>query len=136
MFTMHSLKLNLNKGWVHSPVQYTHFLYSKLIRGEKMSFARFFWKEDPASTPFKNPNSLKKPGNDLLSHSAPRAVPSAPKSLTSVFGMGTGVASPLWLPGIIPIDNLNEPFWSFPGILRKIPAVRDNSLRRVRCLLP
>ena len=33
----------------------------------------------------------KKPGDDLLSH--PKAVPSALKSLTSVFGMGTGVAS-------------------------------------------
>ena len=32
-------------------------------------------------------------GSVLLSHSASRAVPSAQKSLTSVFGMGTGVAS-------------------------------------------
>jgi non-ribosomal peptide synthetase component E (peptide arylation enzyme) len=34
-------------------------------------------------------------GGDLLSHTGPRAVPSALKSLTSVFGMGTGVASSL-----------------------------------------
>jgi hypothetical protein len=35
-------------------------------------------------------------GGDLLSHTASRAVPSALKGLTSVFGMGTGVSpSPL-----------------------------------------
>ncbi len=42
----------------------------------------------------------KKPGNVLLSHSAPRAVPSAPKGLASVFGMGTGVSPSSWLPGL------------------------------------
>jgi hypothetical protein len=31
------------------------------------------------------------PGGFLLSHAASRAVPSAPRGLTSVFGMGTGV---------------------------------------------
>jgi len=41
----------------------------------------------------------KKPGNFLLSHSAPRAVPSAPEGLASVFGMGTGVSPLSWLPG-------------------------------------
>src|SRR5438105_3694991 len=35
----------------------------------------------------------KNPGGVLLSHTASRAVPSAPKSLTSEFGMGSGVAS-------------------------------------------
>ena len=35
----------------------------------------------------------KNPGGVLLSHTATRAVPSAPKSLTSEFGMGSGVAS-------------------------------------------
>ena len=34
-------------------------------------------------------------GGVLLSHTAARAVPSALKSLTSVFGMGTGVSSSL-----------------------------------------
>ena len=38
---------------------------------------------------------LKKFGGDLLSHTGTRAVPSALKSLTSVFGMGTGVSSSL-----------------------------------------
>jgi hypothetical protein len=37
-------------------------------------------------------------GSVLLSHSASRAVPSAQKSLTSVFGMGTGVSSLLLPP--------------------------------------
>ncbi len=33
-------------------------------------------------------------GNDLLSHKVSHAVPSAQEDLTSVFGMGTGVALP------------------------------------------
>src|SRR5690606_9742234 len=37
--------------------------------------------------------SKNNPGGVLLSHTATRAVPSAPKSLTSEFGMGSGVAS-------------------------------------------
>ncbi len=35
------------------------------------------------------------PGGDLLSHAVTHAVPSALEGLTSVFGMGTGVAPPL-----------------------------------------
>jgi hypothetical protein len=38
-------------------------------------------------------HSEENPGDVLLSHTASRAVPSAPKSLTSEFGMGSGVAS-------------------------------------------
>jgi hypothetical protein len=34
-------------------------------------------------------------GGDLLSHAVSRAVPSALKGLTSVFGMGTGVSPSL-----------------------------------------
>ena len=37
----------------------------------------------------------KKNGSDLLSHIVSHAVPSALRSLTSVFGMGTGVSSSL-----------------------------------------
>jgi DNA-binding transcriptional LysR family regulator len=37
--------------------------------------------------------AINNPGDVLLSHTATRAVPSAPKSLTSEFGMGSGVAS-------------------------------------------
>ena len=42
----------------------------------------------------------KNPGGVLLSHTASRAVPSAPKSLTSEFGMGSGVASSMSPPEI------------------------------------
>ena len=54
--------------------------------------------------------NLKKPGNVLLSHSVPRAVPSAPKGLASVFEMGTGVSPSSWLPGFItiPIKSIEE----------------------------
>ena len=38
--------------------------------------------------------SKKNPGNVLLSHQVPLAVPSALEGLTAVFGMGTGVAPP------------------------------------------
>jgi hypothetical protein len=37
-------------------------------------------------------------GGDLLSHAVSHAVPSAQRSLTAVFGMGTGVASSLLPP--------------------------------------
>ena len=40
----------------------------------------------------------KRIGSDLLSHTVAHAVPSALKSLTSVFGMGTGVTSSLLPP--------------------------------------
>src|SRR5881409_76335 len=39
------------------------------------------------------------PGSDLLSHHLTMAVSSALEGLTSVFGMGTGVAPPVWPPG-------------------------------------
>ena len=39
--------------------------------------------------------ALVRTGGDLLSHTVTRAVPSAQKSLTSVFGKGTGVTSSL-----------------------------------------
>ena len=38
-------------------------------------------------------------GDDLLSHAVTSAVPSALEGLTSVFGMGTGVAPPASPPG-------------------------------------
>ncbi len=43
--------------------------------------------------------SQESPGNVLLSHAVAHAVPSALKGLTTVFGMGTGVAPSLWSPG-------------------------------------
>ena len=45
-----------------------------------------------------NPFYYIKFGDDLLSHTVTHAVPSALRSLTSVFGMGTGGASSLWSP--------------------------------------
>ncbi len=41
------------------------------------------------------------PGDVLLSQGAAPQVPSALAVLTSVFGMGTGVAPPLWSPGTL-----------------------------------
>ena len=41
------------------------------------------------------------PGGDLLSHTKNHAVPSALKSLTTEFGMGSGVTSSLRPPGIM-----------------------------------
>jgi hypothetical protein len=43
----------------------------------------------------------KNPGDDLFSRKAALSVSSALESLTSVFGMGTGVASPLKSPGFV-----------------------------------
>ena len=43
----------------------------------------------------------KNPGDDLFSRKAALSVSSALESLTSVFGMGTGVASPLESPGFM-----------------------------------
>ena len=43
-----------------------------------------------------------KPGLVLLSHTVAHAVPSALRDLTSVFGMGTGVALSLTRPGKFP----------------------------------
>jgi hypothetical protein len=47
---------------------------------------------------------LNNPGDFLLSHAATRAVPSAPRGLTSVFGMGTGVTLSTESP-----ENLKDP---------------------------
>ena len=44
---------------------------------------------------------LMNPGSDLLSHAVASAVPSAQEGLTSVFGMGTGVAPPVRPPGTL-----------------------------------
>jgi hypothetical protein len=43
----------------------------------------------------------RKPGSVLLSHQVALAVPSAPRSLTSEFGMGSGVASLISPPEIV-----------------------------------
>src|SRR5689334_12060827 len=56
-------------------------------------------KNAKAPEPFR-PGRLNYPGSDLLSHAVTSAVPSALEGLTSVFGMGTGVAPPATPPGI------------------------------------
>ena len=47
------------------------------------------------------------PGGFLLSHTVSHAVPSTPASLTTEFGMGSGVASPPWPPEK-PIPNSKQ----------------------------
>ena len=53
----------------------------------------------------------KRCGSDLLSHTASRAVPSAPKSLTSEFGMGSGVASSKSSPETLGRRSTWLPLW-------------------------
>ena len=60
------------------------------------------------------------PGSDLLSHPVARAVPSALEGLTSVFGMGTGVAPPLWPPGTPKHPESIDPA---PGGARSLPPL-------------
>ena len=48
----------------------------------------------------KDPWAIQKPGNDLLSHTLTGTVSSVLEGLTSVFGMGTGVAPPERSPGM------------------------------------
>ena len=50
----------------------------------------------------------KNPGDDLFSRKAALSVSSALESLTSVFGMGTGVASPLESPGSSRLDGFGS----------------------------
>ena len=52
-----------------------------------------------APVPGRRGRKRKNPGDDLFSRKAALSVSSALESLTSVFGMGTGVASPLESPG-------------------------------------
>src|SRR5660398_250416 len=56
------------------------------------SFRCHFKKKGPCSV--SGARAQGKFGGDLLSHGGNPAVPSALESLTAVFGMGTGVASP------------------------------------------
>ena len=74
------------------------------------------------------------PGGDLLSHPVTRAVPSALEGLTSVFGMGTGVAPPLKPPGN---SNPKKPWETEAGSVNK-PQDRSHPtrLRKVTVLKP
>jgi hypothetical protein len=62
--------------------------------------------DDPALPKQKRPVTIARngpfefnPGSDLRSHTVTRAVSSAQRGLTSVFGMGTGVTPAIWPPG-------------------------------------
>ena len=57
-------------------------------------------QEKPAALRAAGFHPVFNSGSDLLSHTVAHAVPSAPKDLTSVFGMGTGVT-----PSILPPEN-------------------------------
>ena len=61
------------------------------------------------------PGNAKDPGDDLFSRKAALSVSSALESLTAVFGMGTGVASPLESPGSICV------WYGSAAIARPIP---------------
>src|SRR6185436_5072407 len=54
-----------------------------------------------AATRSNLPQERKNPGDDLFSRKAALSVSSALEGLTSVFGMGTGVAPPLGSPGFV-----------------------------------
>ena len=64
----------------------------------------------------KNPPLLFRftPGSDLLSHTVTSAVPSALEGLTTVFGMGTGVAPPASPPGILMMSKVKVGFGTNP----------------------
>ena len=63
-----------------------------------------------------------KSGDYLLSHTASRAVPSAPKSLTSEFEVGSGMAS-----SILPPEIFGRPRQRFDAVLR---CLHDSTLPR------
>jgi hypothetical protein len=63
----------------------------------------------------------KNPGDDLFSRKAALSVSSALESLTSVFGMGTGMASPLESPG-------SHAIWTWSAAARS--GSRDTGTRR------
>ena len=62
------------------------------------------------STPGRGdaPWKRKNPGDDLFSRKAALSVSSALESLTSVFGMGTGMASPLESPGFVASGRVRQ----------------------------
>ena len=64
------------------------------------------------------------------------AVSSALESLTSVFGMGTGITSPLWPPGIINIfrNNYHLELMRFRPVIVFIPALSCRNLFRKHIL--
>ena len=74
----------------------------------KIEDAKFQSPKCERGLPIENHQSAipnqNNPGDDRLSHAVARAVPWALEGLTTVFGMGTGVAPPVWPP-----ENLSVP---------------------------
>jgi hypothetical protein len=68
--------------------------FSELSNLTDCSFSSFNYalREDKKAREISLAGFLNNPGGFLLSHAVAHAVPSAPRGLTSVFGMGTGVA--------------------------------------------
>jgi hypothetical protein len=60
------------------------------------------------------PRERKNPGDDLCSRKAALSVSSALESLTSVFGMGTGMASPLESPGFVASGRVGSGYARVP----------------------
>ena len=69
------------------------------VHGRRIAERGAETRDEPDSSPSALPQTRKNPGDDLFSRKAALSVSSALESLTSVFGMGTGVASPLESPG-------------------------------------
>ena len=51
-----------------------------------------------AKSPLERAGFYDYAGDHLISHTISRAVPSAQRGLTTVFGMGTGVTLAVWSP--------------------------------------
>ena len=67
-------------------------------------------------------------GDVLVSHTVPRAVPSALKGLTSGFGMEPGVSLTLWPPKLYGVMQKPDRFW-LPTVTREPHSGRATSLR-------
>lgn len=65
--------------------------------------------------PPKGPFYQRNPGGVLLSQGESTQVPSALEGLTAVFGMGTGVAPPLWPPEILFVKGTATPTITVDG---------------------
>ena len=72
-------------------------------------------------------------GDVLVSHTVPRAVPSALKGLTSGFGMEPGVSLSLWPPKLYGVRSTNSKVSDFsnrfPTVTREPHSGRATSLR-------
>jgi hypothetical protein len=71
-------------------------VYGGHRNGPKARKSKTGWHHpSPLSMPLVERPIEINPGDNLLSHAVTHAVPSALEGLTTVFGMGTGVAPPV-----------------------------------------